>query len=143
VSVALRHRELDNIYKNQVFIPTGTASALSDGIGNRAGLVRRQKMRRLSPLALAAALVATSGTVMFASPTQAAAIGVHYGDLDLSTPAGKAAVDARINRAARIACYLDGADAMAAHACRRDSSQRAHVALDFALHANAVQLASR
>ena len=100
-------------------------------------------MRRLSPLALVAALVATGGTVMFASPTEAASIPVHYGDLDLSTPAGKAVVDARINRAARIACYLDGADAMAAHACRRDSVQRAHAALDQALKADQLQLASR
>jgi len=100
-------------------------------------------MRPLSPLALVAALIATSGTVMFASPTQAATVGVHYGDLDLSTQTGKAAVDARISRAARIACYLDGADAMAAHACRRDSIQRAHAALDRALHADQVRLASR
>lgn len=100
-------------------------------------------MRRLSPLALIAALVATSGTVMFASPTQAASISVPYGDLDLSTQAGKTAVEARINRAARIACYLDGADSVAAHACRRDSVQRAHAALDRALHADQMQLASR
>ena len=100
-------------------------------------------MRRLSPLALIAALVATGGTVMFASPTEAASIAVHYGDLDLSTPVGKAVVDARINRAARIACYLDGADAIAAHACRRDSIQRAHAELDRALHAQQVQLAAR
>lgn len=100
-------------------------------------------MRRLSPLALIAALVATGGTVMFASPTQAASIGVHYGDLDLSTQAGKTALDARINRAARIACYLDGADAMAAHACRRDSIQRAYAALDHRLYADQVQLAAR
>ena len=101
-------------------------------------------MRRLSPLALVAALVATSGTVMVASPTQAeaASVAVHYGDLDLSTQAGKAAIDVRINRAARIACYLDGADAIAAHACRRDTVQRAHAALDQALKAE-VQLASR
>lgn len=100
-------------------------------------------MRRLSPFALIAALLATGGTVMVASPTQAAAVGVHYGDLDLSTPAGKAAIDARIDRAARIACYLDGADVMTAYACRRDSVRRAHAALDQALHADQVQLASR
>jgi len=100
-------------------------------------------MRRLSPLALAAALIATGGTVMVASPTQAAAVGVRYGDLDLSTPAGKAAIDARIDRAARIACYLDGADVMTSYTCRRASIQRAHAALDRVLHADQVQLAAR
>jgi UrcA family protein len=61
--------------------------------GNCADPIRRNEMRRLSPLALVAALIATGGTVMVASPTQAASIGVRYGDLDLSTPAGNAALD--------------------------------------------------
>jgi UrcA family protein len=102
-----------------------------------------QTMARLSPLALAGALIATGMTVLSSSPVQATAMRVHYGDLDLSTTAGRVALDARINRAARVVCRVENRDLAGAEGCRRESVARAHVALDRALLDNAVQLASR
>ena len=100
-------------------------------------------MTRLSPLAFAGALVATSLTILSSSPVQSAAIHVRYGDLDLATQAGRAAFDARIARAARTVCYLDSSTALEQANCRRDSVARAHAALADAARADQVQLASR
>jgi hypothetical protein len=71
-------------------------------------------MNRLSPLAFAGALVATSLTVMSASPVQASTMRIHY--TDLST-----------------------ADA----GCRGDGIATPHAALDRANRGEQVQLASR
>ena len=100
-------------------------------------------MNRLSPLALAGALVATSLTVLSASPAQAAAMRVHYGDVDLSTAAGRATIDARINRAAHTVCRVENQGIANAADCRRDSIANAHAALDRATRGEQVQLASR
>jgi UrcA family protein len=100
-------------------------------------------MARLSPLALAGALVATGMTIVSSSPAGATAMRVHYGDLDLSTAAGRATMDARINHAARVVCRVENRDLAGAEGCRRESVARAHATLDRALQDNVVQLASR
>ena len=100
-------------------------------------------MARLSPLALAGALVATGMTILSSTPAGATAMRVHFGDLDLSTAAGRATMDARINHAARVVCRVENRDLAGAEGCRRESVARAHATLDRALQDNVVQLASR
>ncbi|WP_404711379.1 UrcA family protein [Sphingomonas sp. MMS24-J13] len=66
-------------------------------------------MARLSPLALAAAMIATSLSVL--APAGAASTYdpdvriVHYGDLDLSTEAGRAVLDHRVRSAINRICH--------------------------------------
>ena len=56
-------------------------------------------MTRLSPFALAGALIATSVSVMAANPVQAATRHVSYADLDLTSATGRSMMDARIRKA--------------------------------------------
>ena len=100
-------------------------------------------MNRLSPFAFAGAMLATSLTVLSASPVQAAAMRVHYGDLDLGTAAGRATIDARISTAAHSVCRGENDGVFAAADCRRASIANAHAALDRATRDQQVQLASR
>jgi UrcA family protein len=101
------------------------------------------KMRRLSPLALAAALVATSGTVMFASPSQATTIGIRYSDLDLSTAGGRTALNTRIDRAVHVVCSVENSSLNEAANCRRESAANARQQMHRAMQDQAVQLAAR
>ena len=55
------------------------------------------------PAILAAALAATA----FAVPAAADTVAVKYSDLDLSTPAGQASLERRINNAAKSICGAD------------------------------------
>ena len=100
-------------------------------------------MNRLSPLAFAAAMIATSVTVMASSQAQAATAHVRYGDLDLATAAGRATLDSRISHAARATCWIENSTISATEACRRDSIANAHETLRHAMQEQAVQLASR
>jgi UrcA family protein len=100
-------------------------------------------MNRLSPLAFAAAILATGVTVMAGTPGQAATAHVRYGDLDLASASGRATLDGRINRAARTACWIENATISASEACRRDSVANAHEQLRHAMQDQTVQLASR
>jgi len=100
-------------------------------------------MTRLSPFALAAAMAATSISVLASSPVHAATNHVRYGDLDLSTAAGRAMLDSRINRAARTVCWIENGNIRGAEACRRESVANAHAQLDRAIQAHNIQLASR
>lgn len=100
-------------------------------------------MNRLSPLAFAAAVVATGVTIMAGSPGQAATAHVRYGDLDLSTASGRAALDGRIDRAARTTCWIENANISTSEACRRESVANAHEKLRQAMRDQAVQLAAR
>ena len=78
---------------------------------------------------LASTLTAASG-IGYASQAQAQPaiaaqqiVAVPYGDLDLTTPAGRAALDTRIGHAARNACEASPADLRgqnAAGRCRAD-----------------------
>lgn len=113
-------------------------------IGNPADFYPgRLNMNRLSPLAFAAAILATGVTVMAGTPGQAATAHVRYGDLDLSTASGRATLDGRINRAAHAACWIENANLGASEACRRESVADAHQQLRHAMQDQAVQLASR
>lgn len=100
-------------------------------------------MNRLSPLAFAGALLATGLTVMASSPAQAATAIVHYGDLDLSTATGRAALDRRVSHAAQAVCWIENSTLSTTEACRRSSIADAHVAIDRAVQSQSVQLASR
>jgi UrcA family protein len=68
-------------------------------------------MARLSPFALAAAVVATSLSVI--APAGAApardpnSAVVHYGDLDLTTDAGRTMLDRRVRHAVNSLCHVN------------------------------------
>jgi UrcA family protein len=100
-------------------------------------------MTRLSPFAFAAAMVATSATVLFASPSQAAEKRVAYSDLDLATAAGRATLDRRIGSAAQSVCWIENGDIRATATCRRESVAAAHKAVQSAMRSQAVELAAR
>lgn len=100
-------------------------------------------MNRLSPLAFAAAVVATGMTVMASSPVAAATRHVHYGDLDLTTAAGRATLDSRINRAAQTACWMANDSLRATAGCRREAVATAREQLHRAMQDQVVQLAAR
>jgi UrcA family protein len=100
-------------------------------------------MNRLSPIAFAAALVATGLTVMASSPAQAATRHVRYGDLDLSTAAGRATLGNRIGHAATAVCQSENFTLGAIQACRRESIANASATLDRIVQNRSVQLASR
>jgi UrcA family protein len=104
---------------------------------------RSKTMTRLSPLAFAGALFATSLTVLSANPAQAATRHVSYADLDLSSAAGRAAMDQRISRAATSVCFAQYRDLQLAGACRSDTVARAKADLDQAIRRNTVQVAAR
>jgi UrcA family protein len=88
-------------------------------------------------------MVATSATVLFATPSQAAEKRVAYGDLDLTTAAGRATLDRRINKAAHAVCWIENGNITASEMCRRESVANAHKAVESALREQAVQLAAR
>jgi UrcA family protein len=93
-------------------------------------------------LPLAAALAALTATPAFAQTAAPATIAVHTADLDLSSPAGIAALDRRIRAAVDIACGdpsdVDLHGKNVAQRCRADT--RAQAA---AQRANALALARR
>lgn len=64
-----------------------------------------------SPLKIlgAAALIAATAAPVFAEPDQPVRIAVKYTDLDLGTTEGRAALESRIEAAAREACGMDSA----------------------------------
>lgn len=100
-------------------------------------------MTRLSPLALAGALFATSLTVLSANPAQAASRHVSFADLDLGSAAGRAAMDRRINRAASSVCFAENSTLQLARACHRDTVAQAQADLDQAIRRGTVQVAAR
>lgn len=100
-------------------------------------------MNRLSPFAFAAAMIATGVSVIASSQAQAATAHVRFADLDLSTAAGRATLDNRINRAARTVCWIENGNISGTEACRRESVANARAQLDRATPAQNIQLASR
>lgn len=100
-------------------------------------------MTRLSPLAFAAAIFATGLTVIASSQAQAATQHVRYGDLDLTTAAGRAALDSRISRAAHSVCWIENGNLSGTEACRRAAIATAREQMQRATQEQAVQLASR
>lgn len=54
---------------------------------------------------LAAAVLAAATTLT--APAAAETVGIKYSDLDLSSKAGQAELESRIDRAARAACNMD------------------------------------
>jgi UrcA family protein len=102
-------------------------------------------------LSLAAAFAAVAASPLLAQPAASATIAVHTADLDLTSRAGRAALDRRINAAIEIACGdlsdLDLHGKNAAQRCRADTraqvaSQRAN-AIAFARHAGGTTLAAQ
>jgi UrcA family protein len=100
-------------------------------------------MIRLSPWALAGAVVATSLSVLAAAPVQAASRHVPYNDLDLTLSADRAVMDQRIRKAAHWVCRADNPSLSMFVSCSRASIDQAHADLDQALGAKRVQMASR
>jgi len=100
-------------------------------------------MTRLSPFAFAAAILATGVTVMASAPAAAATQHVRYGDLDLTTAAGRAALDSRVNRAAHTVCWIENGNLSGTEGCRRASVAAAREQMHRAIQDQAVQLAAR
>lgn len=100
-------------------------------------------MIRLSPFALAGALLATSVTVLAVTPTQAATRHVHYGDLDLSSADGRATMETRLRKATGAVCWADYDTLDLVSACRRETMAQAHADLGRATGDTVVQVASR
>lgn len=98
-------------------------------------------MPRLPLLAIAG--VACTLAFGTAQPLGAAVRHVSYADLDLSTTAGRKAMDHRINAAASSVCAAENRELILARACRRDAIARANVDLARATNATTVQLTSR
>lgn len=93
-----------------------------------------------------AAAIATMITIAAASPLRAetVSIPVAYGDLDLSRPAGVAAVRTRIHRAVdRICGQPTGGDRLRIAACRRNISATANRELAQRIASESIQLAAR
>jgi len=100
-------------------------------------------MTRLSPFAFAAAILATGVTVMASAPAAAATRHVRYADLDLTTAAGRAALDIRINRAVTTVCWIENGNLTGAEGCRRASIAAAREQVQHVIQGQAVQLAAR
>ena len=93
-------------------------------------------------LSLAAAFAAITASPLLAQPPASATIAVHTADLDLTSPAGIAALDHRIQAAVELACGdlsdVDLHGKNVAQRCRAET--RAQAA---AQRANAIALARR
>ncbi len=90
---------------------------------------------------LAAAALLSAATLLPSAAASAAERRVSYADLDLTTPAGRAAIDARIRAAASRICLRDNRNLSQAVACSRESAAQARAELDRRLAA--VQVAVR
>lgn len=104
-------------------------------------------MALLSPLALAAAVIATSLSVV--APAGAASAYdpnvrvVHYGDLDLTSDAGRAMLDRRIQRAVNSLCHVNAQREIdVIRACRADVMQTTAPAIQLAIRDSDNRLAS-
>lgn len=95
-------------------------------------------------IAGSAAFVASLISMTIAvAPLRAEPVKVAYGDLDISSPAGAAELQARIGRAARAACGQDDAGSRIQVAiCRQNAVKSARAQLAAKVDAQ-VQLASR
>jgi UrcA family protein len=100
-------------------------------------------MNRLSLLAFAAAIVATGATVLASAPAAAATQHVRYNDLDLTTAAGRATLDSRIDRAARMVCWIENSNLSGTEGCRRAAVADAHEQVQRTMRGEVVQMASR
>jgi UrcA family protein len=100
-------------------------------------------MIRLSPFALAGALIATSVTVAAVSPANAAVERVRFADLDLTSAHGRATLASRINNAAMSVCLADYRDLNLARSCQKSSVARAQADVRQATQDSTIQLASR
>jgi UrcA family protein len=94
--------------------------------------------------AASAAAVATFVTLAAATPLRAEPVKVAYGDLDISSPAGASELQARIGRAARLACGQDDAGTrIEAAICRQKAIKSAEAQLALKADRTDVRLASR
>ncbi len=98
-------------------------------------------------IAASAALIASvlSMTVAVA-PLRAepVKVAVAYGDLDIHSDAGAATLNARIGRAARLACGQDDAgNRIQAATCRQQAVRAAHAQLAMKAGSTDIKLASR
>ena len=100
-------------------------------------------MTRLSPLAFAAAILATGVTVMASSPVAAATRHVRYVDLDLTTAAGRATLDSRLAHAAYTVCWIENGNLTGTESCRRATLASAREQMHRAMQDQTVQLAAR
>lgn len=92
--------------------------------------------------AIAAAFI----TVAVATPLRAeqVSVPVAYGDLNVTSDKGAAALEARIGRAARIACgYSDVGNSLQVATCRRDAVENAKAKLAMVQSGAQLKLAAR
>jgi UrcA family protein len=95
---------------------------------------------RIALSALAATTLALNGAAALAETVDAGnSVPVHFGDLDLKTDAGVAALKGRIGRAARVACgsydIRDLKRVAAADACRKLALNNAAPEIELAVAA--------
>jgi UrcA family protein len=114
---------------------------------NDAGLKRISTMARLSPLALAAAVIATSLSVIAPAGAQSARDPnvriVHYGDLDLTTAAGRASLARRVRSAVNRLCHDNRQlDLDTIERCRADVMDATRPKVDLALRDSASRVAN-
>ncbi len=100
-------------------------------------------MNRLTPLALAAAVLASSVSILVATPAAAEnSVRVRYGDLDLATSGGQAVLAHRLRRAADILCFADKTRELAPlQACRSDVLASVRPAVQLAMKGGNVRVA--
>ena len=98
-------------------------------------------MTRLSPLALATAMAATSFVPLAAMPASAAdAVRVSYRDLDLTTTGGQAVLAKRLRRAANRLCFANQTRALGPlWACRADVLAGIRPSVQLAMKKSAVR----
>jgi UrcA family protein len=95
-------------------------------------------------LVASAAAFATFVTLAAATPLRAETVKVPYGDLDISSPAGAAELQARIHRAADRVCGQDDAGTRIQVAtCRHQAVNSARAQLALKTGRSDVQLAAR
>jgi UrcA family protein len=106
-------------------------------------------MTRFSPIALAAALIATGVTLAPAASATTTisndsdVMVVHYGDLDLSSERGRAMLDRRIRRAVDDVCHVHAVrDIDLIRRCRESVMSTVQPAVQFAVRASADRVAS-
>jgi UrcA family protein len=109
---------------------------------------RNFAMTRFSPIALAAALIATGVTLAPAAsattiPNDSDVMVVHYGDLDLSSERGRTMLDRRIRRAVDDVCHVHAVrDIDLIRRCRESVMSTVQPAVQFAVRASADRVAS-
>ena len=100
-------------------------------------------MVRLSPIALAGALLATTVSVLAAAPSQATTRHVRLSDVDLASPNGRAIAEKRLSHAVNSVCMAERTSLSIVAKCREETMAQARTDLDRVVRRAVVQMAAR